>query len=1554
MKTSLRFALLLVGWGGLSRSAALAQTCNQTTTFDYTTVADGDRKTGSDQLNSGTSVTYSGYTGTNTGTGVNTFAVGVNNVLGTGKYLVWQRNVVGGDASADVASVVLTFNRPVSNLTLRATDLDKDVTNGSFIDRMTFDAYSSATSTTPLALGTSNFGGPGINNNINRFVGTGSGATATSDPAFKANAVTGIATSTAAATGDVIISFPSPVQRVVITYENIAPAAATATTDRTHTMGFQIITFCDQADVYARFTSGATSALPGSTQTYTVQFGNNGPDNSAVTTRTVTIPAGATVTNTGGGTLSGNTINFGTTAVAAGTSQSFTYSYTLPTAPGVFNAVNTVATTTGANQEGATANDSQTLTTVVTPVTDIRTTLSGPVAATQGNLVTLNVTTSNIGAAATANVVQTVQLVSGLKNVYVSNNGSYDSSNGLVTFLNLPTLAAGQTVANTVSFSAPATSFAPTASVTPNTAATGDSNPANNSATLNGATAPANITITPTTSSTPVANLYTTITPSAQTVNPNGSVTLTVVTGNDGPNPASSVVQTVQLVPGLTAGALAINGASSNGTGTNTLLFGNGISYNTVTGLVTFNTINTLASGEKQTNTIALTMPATVGGQLLATAFVSSTTTTASQITTDPVAGNNVSSTKVTVLPTADLAATITGPASVTIGSPVTYTAFYTNNGPGTAINRTPTLQLPAGLTGVTLSAGTYNATTGLVTFPTVASSLAGESQFFTVSFTPATTGNYTATAYTGSSTPDPVSGNNSAKVTTTVNASADLTVTLSGPATVASGGAVTYVAETTNNGPSTAGTVTTTIQLPTGLATADVSSPDGTYDATTGLVTFTNTNLANGAVASNYVTFKNPRASGTNLSSTAVVSSTTPDPVAGNNTSAAVVTATGSATAAYVLSAALTPATSTVAPGAPVSFTATFTNGSGNDAATLVERIYLAPGTVVTNISGQGNATGSYNQATGILTFNTTAIAKNKNEVFTFTVTAPSTGSLKLFAAISSANPEAAINDNVATATINVTQPAAPNTYDEVTSISGPAAALPGATLTYTVQTLNNGPANSQAVTQTVTLPAGVTATNISGRGTQTGNIITFPITTPQAPGAGAAVVNTFTVTMPASGSLSITANVTAVDESNTGNNSSTVITTQINQAPVAASIINKLQAPEGNTAGALPISQLLAADPDGTVASYTIVTIPDAATQGVLRLNGATVTVNTPVAVGDIAKLTFDPVSSFVGNVFFTYSATDNAGAVSVPTLYTIAVGQDLNSVYTNAPVKGFGIAAYQNGDLISSVLDVNGADYTASAQLQDAGVRSAVLAAGSNPMPAGTTLDAVTGAITVSNRLQLVAGTYTVTITTVDEFGGTTTQPVTFTIGAGPLPVTLVSFTAQAQGQDAKLVWRTSQELHNEHFVVERSLDGTRFEAIGSVKGHGTTATAHTYSFVDAKAGSKAQGTVYYRLRQVDTDGTASLTQVQLVRFAAATEVMVFPNPTSEATTTRLNLSTLAAGTYQVTVTDLAGRTVRTFSQQGGSTEVINLHGLPQGSFLITIKGNGQSFTKRLVKE
>lgn len=186
--------------------------------------------------------------------------------------------------------------------------------------------------------------------------------------------------------------------------------------------------------------------------------------------------------------------------------------------------------------------------------------------------------------------------------------------------------------------------------------------------------------------------------------------------------------------------------------------------------------------------------------------------------------------------------------------------------------------------------------------------------------------------------------------------------------------------------------------------------------------------------------------------------------------------------------------------------------------------------------------------------------------------------------------------------------------------------------------------------------------------------------------------------------------------------------------------------------------------------------------------------------------------------------------------------------------------------------------------------------------------------------------------------------------------PLPVTLTRFAAQAAGQDVRLTWETAQELNNDYFVVERSFDGQQFAAISQVKGQGTKATATIYSAVDAQVALNALSrTAYYRLRQVDTDGTTSFSSVQTVSFPAArTAVAVYPNPATNSVDARLDLSGAAQGTYQVTITDMTGRTVRTLSRQGGTNDLLEVTALPTGSYLVQVQGNGQVLTKRLIKE
>ncbi|WP_022825022.1 beta strand repeat-containing protein [Hymenobacter norwichensis] len=184
--------------------------------------------------------------------------------------------------------------------------------------------------------------------------------------------------------------------------------------------------------------------------------------------------------------------------------------------------------------------------------------------------------------------------------------------------------------------------------------------------------------------------------------------------------------------------------------------------------------------------------------------------------------------------------------------------------------------------------------------------------------------------------------------------------------------------------------------------------------------------------------------------------------------------------------------------------------------------------------------------------------------------------------------------------------------------------------------------------------------------------------------------------------------------------------------------------------------------------------------------------------------------------------------------------------------------------------------------------------------------------------------------------------------------PLPVELARFSAVADNTNGLLSWTTASEKNNAQFVVERSLSGISFEAIGTVAGQGTTTQSHTYQFIDKQVATVAS-LVYYRLRQVDTNGASSLSAVQVVRFSSATTlpaIAVYPNPT--AANTSLDLRSLPTGTVQVRLTDLTGRVLSTATVTTGQIYPLVTAQLPQGNYIVTVLNGSQKTTQRLVKQ
>ncbi|RZK87316.1 MAG: T9SS type A sorting domain-containing protein, partial [Hymenobacter sp.] len=154
-----------------------------------------------------------------------------------------------------------------------------------------------------------------------------------------------------------------------------------------------------------------------------------------------------------------------------------------------------------------------------------------------------------------------------------------------------------------------------------------------------------------------------------------------------------------------------------------------------------------------------------------------------------------------------------------------------------------------------------------------------------------------------------------------------------------------------------------------------------------------------------------------------------------------------------------------------------------------------------------------------------------------------------------------------------------------------------------------------------------------------------------------------------------------------------------------------------------------------------------------------------------------------------------------------------------------------------------------------------------------------------------------------------------------------------TAEPQGADALLKWTTASEKNNDHFDVEASADGRTFQRIGQVAGHGTTTQAHDYQLVDPAIAHYAASPVYYRLRQVDLNGTATYSPVRAVAVGQSA-LALFPNPTTGATTL-LGAAPRAA----VTVFDALGRLVLSATADAVGTAPLALpEGLAVGVYLV----------------
>jgi hypothetical protein len=191
-------------------------------------------------------------------------------------------------------------------------------------------------------------------------------------------------------------------------------------------------------------------------------------------------------------------------------------------------------------------------------------------------------------------------------------------------------------------------------------------------------------------------------------------------------------------------------------------------------------------------------------------------------------------------------------------------------------------------------------------------------------------------------------------------------------------------------------------------------------------------------------------------------------------------------------------------------------------------------------------------------------------------------------------------------------------------------------------------------------------------------------------------------------------------------------------------------------------------------------------------------------------------------------------------------------------------------------------------------------------------------------------------------------------------GPLPVNILTFSGQRNGNVNALKWVTATENNNKGFHVERSTDGRSFTSLGFVASRaigGNSNNQITYAFNDNSFSGDRH---YYRLRQVDLDGrekTSNIVLIKGVRPSSFTISGLFPNPTISKLNVLVDAPSKQNATLQVI--DVTGKVVkeqRVIIEVGTNTVEIDVNEVAAGTYLLklTSKDSGETSLSKFVKQ
>ncbi|MFY7838730.1 MAG: T9SS type A sorting domain-containing protein [Lacibacter sp.] len=179
------------------------------------------------------------------------------------------------------------------------------------------------------------------------------------------------------------------------------------------------------------------------------------------------------------------------------------------------------------------------------------------------------------------------------------------------------------------------------------------------------------------------------------------------------------------------------------------------------------------------------------------------------------------------------------------------------------------------------------------------------------------------------------------------------------------------------------------------------------------------------------------------------------------------------------------------------------------------------------------------------------------------------------------------------------------------------------------------------------------------------------------------------------------------------------------------------------------------------------------------------------------------------------------------------------------------------------------------------------------------------------------------------TTFRFLGTSDAKITMSYSTGTLPVTFLRFTGMLRNNQSELQWETANEINAKDFVVEHSITGRNWSAIGTVAASGNSSSTQQYRFTHT---TPAGGINYYRLQQRDDNGQSAYSKTISLVNNNHSKLLIYPNPVTNGI---LNLQTQQAGS--ISLYNSSGALVLKQLVTAGSQQ-INVSNLPAGIYTL----------------